>query len=110
MVRLCIHTKHDEASVRVCGAQRVLGRAAIHGAVELSRHPLQDQLLALPLRAAIQQAPPHSCPGEQRLWKHLILATPNPGGIKEREEEEKADKEGGGGGVGMGVLPLSDKS
>lgn len=92
--------------MRVCGAQRVLGRATIHGAVELSRHPLQDQLLALPLRATIQQAPPHSCPGEQGLWKHLILATPNPGGIEKREEEEKADKGGGGAGMGGGVGTL----
>lgn len=97
--------------MRVRGAQRVLGRAAIHGAVELSRHPLQDELLALPLRAAIQQAPPHSCPGEQGLWKHLILATPNPGGKEQREEEERADKGcGGGGGGGEGGLAPAENS
>ena len=47
-------TKDDEASVRICGAQRILGGAAIHGSIELGRHSLQNQLLSLPLRAAIQ--------------------------------------------------------
>lgn len=72
-----IHTKHYEASVRICGAQRVLGCAAIHGAVKLSWHSLQNQLLPLSLGAAIQQAAPHSRPGEEGLGKHLILSTPD---------------------------------
>lgn len=72
----CAHTKDDEASVRICGAQRILGGAAIHGSIELGWHSLQNQLLSLPLRAAIQQAPPNPCPGEQRFWKHFILSTP----------------------------------
>lgn len=72
----CAHTKDDEASVRICGTQRILGGAAIHGSIELGWHSLQDQLLSLPLHAAVQQAPPNSGPGEQRFWKHLILSTP----------------------------------
>lgn len=104
VVDLCEHTKDDEASVRVCGPQRILGGAAVHGAIELSRHSLQNQLLALPLRAAIQQAAPHSCPGEQRLWKHLILFTPQIHvGHRQKQREEKADEEGV-----MACLSISD--
>lgn len=91
--------------MRVCGAQRILGRAAVHGAVELSWHSLQNQLLALPLRAAIQQAPPHSRPGEQGLWEHLVLSPPHPGGKEEREEERSVQIKG----VGEGLL-ISDNT
>lgn len=87
-----LHTKHYEASVRICGAERILGRAAVHGAVELSWHPLQDQLLPLSLGAAVQQAAPHSCPGEEGLRKHLILWTPSEG-------VETRSRKGWGGGL-----------
>lgn len=76
LVELNIHTKHYEASVRICGTQRILGCAAIHGAIELSWHSLQNQLLPLSLSAAVQEAPPDSCPGEQGLGEYLILSTP----------------------------------
>lgn len=59
--------------MRVCGAQRILGCAAVHGAVELGRHSLQDELPALPLAAAVQQAAPDPRPGEQGLRKDLVL-------------------------------------
>ena len=71
------HTKDYEASVRIRGAQRILGRAAVHGPIELGRHPLQNQLLPLPLGAAVQQAAPHPRPGEEGLGEHFILSTPN---------------------------------
>lgn len=57
----------------VGGAQRVLGGAAVHGAIELGRDPLQHQLLPVVLRAAVQQPAAHACPREQRLWEHLVL-------------------------------------
>lgn len=69
-----VRTKNYEASVRISGAQRILGRAAIHGAVELRRHSLQNQLLPLSLGAAIQQSAPYSRPGEEGLGEHLILS------------------------------------
>lgn len=61
--------------MRIRGAQGILGRAAIHGAVELGRHPLQNQLLPLPLGAAVQKAAPHPRPGEEGLGEHLVLRT-----------------------------------
>lgn len=88
VVDLCAHTKDDQAGVRICGAQRILGGAAVHRAIQLSRHSLQNQLLALPLRAAVQQAAPHSCPGEQRFWKHLILSTPQIHRGRRQEQRE----------------------
>lgn len=85
-----IHTKHYEASVRISGAERILGCAAVHGAVELSWNPLQNQLLPLPLGAAIQQAAPHSRPGEQGLREHFILSTPSAHtGWRRREKREQ---------------------
>lgn len=69
-------TKHYEAGVRVCGAQRILGRAAVHGAVELGRDSLQDELAALALAAAVQQAAPDPGPGEEGLRKDLVLPGP----------------------------------
>lgn len=86
--------------MRICGAQRILGRAAIHGAVELGWHSLQNQLLPLSLGAAVQQAAPHSRPGEEGLGEHLILSTPSihmgreGGGEKgeEKREEEKGEE------------------
>lgn len=101
----CTHTKDDEASVRICGTQRILGGAAIHGSVELGWHSLQNQLLSLPLRAAIQQTSPNSCPGEQRFWKHLILSTPQIHmGRRQKQREDKADE----GGVRVVCLSVSD--
>lgn len=66
-------TEDDEAGVGVSGAQRVLGGAAVHGAVELGRDPLQHQLLPVVLRAAVQQPAAHAGPREQRLREHLVL-------------------------------------
>lgn len=85
--KCCARTKHYEAGVRICGAQRILGRAAVHGAVELGRHPLQDELPALPLGTAVQQAAPDPRPGEEGLWKHLVL--PAAQTIKVRGKREK---------------------
>lgn len=92
-MELSVHTKDYEASVRIRGAQRILGRAAIHGAIELSWHSLQNQLLPLSLGAAIQQAAPHPCPGEERFWEHLILSIPNTQKKGKRKEGKKADRE-----------------
>lgn len=90
---LSVHTKDYEASVRIRGAQRILGRAAIHWAVELGWHSLQNQLLPLSLSTAIQQAAPHSRPGEEGLGEHLILSTPSARmgwrGEKEKEREKR---------------------
>lgn len=69
------HTEDDEAGVGVRGTQRILGRAAVHGAVELGRHSLQNQLLPVPLGAAVEQAAPHPRPGEEGLGEHLVLST-----------------------------------
>ena len=87
--------------MRICGAQRILGRAAIHGAVEVGRHPLQNQLPPLALGAAIEQAAPHPRPGEQGLREHLVLSTPGPRvvvvvGWRGREEgrRERGQKRG----------------
>lgn len=77
-------TKDDEAGVRVGGAQGVLGGAAVHGSVELGWDSLQNQLLPLPLGAAIQQASPHPSPGEERLWKDFVLST-----VQIHEDAEK---------------------
>lgn len=87
-----IHTEHYEAGVRIRGAQRILGCAAIHGTIELSWHPLQNQLLSFSLGAAVQQATPHSRPGEQGLREHLILSTPTSDGDKKKEREEWGKK------------------
>lgn len=57
----------------VSGAQGVLGGAAVHGAVELSRHPLQHQLLAVVLGAAIKEPAPHPRPGEEGLREDFVL-------------------------------------
>lgn len=81
----CVRTKHYEAGVRICGAQRILGRAAVHGAVELGRHSLQDQFPALPLGAAVQQATPDPRPGEQGLRKHLVLPASQTRKVAERQ-------------------------
>lgn len=84
---LCVRTKHYEAGVRIRGAQRILGRAAVHGAVELGRHSLQDELPALPLGAAVQQAAPDPRPGEEGLRKHLVLPAAETIKAGERERE-----------------------
>lgn len=88
------HTEDYEASVRIRGTQRILGRAAIHGAVKLSWHSLQNQLLPLSLGAPIQQAAPHPRPGEERLRENLILSTPKWDGKKNRKEGGK-NEDGG---------------
>jgi len=80
-----IHTKDYEASVRICGTQRILGCAAIHGAVKLCWHSLKNQLSPLSLSAAIQQAAPHPRPGEERLRENLILSTPGWDGDRHTE-------------------------
>lgn len=66
-------TEHDEPDVRVGGAQWVLGRAAVHGAVELGGNPLQHQLPPVELGAAVQEAAPDPRPCEQGLWEDLVL-------------------------------------
>lgn len=68
-------TKHDEAGVSVCGAQRILGRAAEHGAVEFSRDSVQDQFPSIVLLAAVQQTPSDPGPGEHGLREDLALWT-----------------------------------
>lgn len=57
----------------VGGAQGVLGRAAVHGAVELGGNPLQHQLLPIKLGAAIQEAASNPCPCEHGLREDFIL-------------------------------------
>lgn len=84
-----VHTEDYEASVRICGTQRILGCATIHGAVKLSWHSLQNQLPPLSLSAPIQQAAPHPCPGEEWLRENLILSTPKWDGKKNRKEKKK---------------------
>lgn len=66
-------TKNNEACVCVSGAQRILGRATVHGAIEFCRHSLQHKFLPISLGTAVQQSAAHPRPGEQRLRKHLIL-------------------------------------
>lgn len=72
-----ILTVNDEADVSVCGAQRVLRRAAEHGPVQLGGDPLQNQLPPFVLLSAVQQIPTNPSPGEQRLredpglWRHM---------------------------------------
>lgn len=67
------HTKNDEPGVGVGGAQGVLGGAAVHGAVELGRHPLQHQLLAIVFGAAVEEPAPHPGPREEGLGEDFIL-------------------------------------
>lgn len=109
LLQQSVHTKDYEASVRIRGAQWILGCASIHGAVELGWHSLQNQLLPLSFGAAIQQAAPHSRPGEEGLREHLILSTPSPhigwrAGKKRTETGEETTDRGkewkGGGRVG----------
>lgn len=69
----CHRTKNDEPGVGVGGAQGVLGGAAVHGAVELGWHPLQHQLLAIVLCAAIEEPAPHPGPGKEGLGEDFIL-------------------------------------
>lgn len=68
-----VPTEHDEPSVCISGAQGVLGSAAVHGAVELGRNPLQHKLLPVKLGTAIQEAAAHSRPREHGFWEDLIL-------------------------------------
>lgn len=68
-------TKHNEASVCVCGAQWVLGCAAEHGAIELRGNSLQNKFPSNELLAAVQQASAHSGPGEHGLGEHISLWT-----------------------------------
>lgn len=81
--------------MRIGGAEWILGCAAVHGAVELSWNPLQNQLLALPLGAAIQEAAPHSRPGEQGLGEHFILSTPGAHTGWKTRRKKRAEREGG---------------
>lgn len=66
-------TKHNEAGVGVCGAEWILGRAAEHWAIEISRNSLQDKFSSNILLTAIQQTPAHLGPGEHGLWEHIAL-------------------------------------
>lgn len=68
-----VPTEHDEPSVCISGAQWVLGGAAVHGAIELSRNPLQHQFLPVKLSTAIQEAAAHSRPREHGFWEDLVL-------------------------------------
>lgn len=61
--------------MRVRRAQRILGRAAVHGAVEFGWHSLQNQLLPIPLGTPVKQTAPDPGPGEEGLREHLILST-----------------------------------
>lgn len=66
-------TEHYETCVRVGGAKRILSRAAVHWAVELSRNSLQHELFSNPLLSAIQQEATDTRPREQGLWEDLVL-------------------------------------
>lgn len=68
-------TKHNEAGVAVRGAQWILGRAAEHGTVELSRNSLQNEFPAVVLLSAVQQRSAHLGPGEHGLREDLSLWT-----------------------------------
>lgn len=68
-------TKHDEAGVCVRGAQWILGRAAEHGTVELSRNSLQNEFPAVVLLSAVQQKSAHLGPSEHGLREDLSLWT-----------------------------------
>lgn len=74
--------------MRVRGAQGILGRAAVHGAIEFGWHSLQNQLLPIPLGTPVQQTAPDPGPGEEGLREHLILSTDHPsvceGGLDKR--------------------------
>lgn len=48
-----VPTEHDEPSVCIRRAQWVLGSASVHGAIELSRDPLQHELLPVKFGTAI---------------------------------------------------------
>lgn len=67
------HTEDDEAGVGVGGAQGVLRGAAVHGAVELGRYPLQHQLLPSVFGAAVQESAPHTGPREEGLGEDFVL-------------------------------------
>lgn len=67
------HTEDDEAGVGVGGAQGVLRGAAVHGAVELGRYPLQHQLLPSVFGAAVQESAPHTGPREEGLREDFVL-------------------------------------
>lgn len=73
LVMRLVLTKYYEAGVRVGRSQRVLDRAAVHRAVELSWDSIQNQYFTKSLFTSIQQRSSHTCPCEQRLWKHFIL-------------------------------------
>lgn len=64
----------------VGGAQGVLGRTAVHGAVELSGNPLQHQLLPIELGASIQEAASDPRPCEHGLREDFILCGSGQGG------------------------------
>lgn len=66
-------TKHDEAGVGVGGAKRILGCAAKHGAVELSRNSVQNKLPAVMLLSAVQQVSSNPGPGVHGLREDLAL-------------------------------------
>lgn len=66
-------TEDDEARVCIGGAKRILGRAAVHGAVEVCRNSLQNKFLPFSLCTPVQQSTTYSRPGEERLREHLIL-------------------------------------
>lgn len=71
------HTEDDEAGVGVGGAQGVLRGAAVHGAVELGRYPLQHQLLPSVFGAAVQESAPHTGPREEGLGEDFVLHAGN---------------------------------
>ena len=57
----------------VSGTQWVLRSAAVHGAIELSWHSLQHQLLPGVLGTAIQEPASHTGPCEEGLRENFIL-------------------------------------
>lgn len=66
-------TKDNEAGVGVSGTQWVLCSAAVHGAIELSWHSLQHQLLPGVLGTAIQEPASHTGPCEEGLREDFVL-------------------------------------
>lgn len=68
-------TKHNQAGVGICGAQRILGCAAKHGAIELSRDSLQDEFPSVMDCSAIEQIPTNLGPSEYWLREDFTLWT-----------------------------------
>ena len=66
-------TEHNQPGVGVRGAQRVLRRAAVHGAVQLRWHALQDQLLPIVFSTSVQEPAPNAGPREHGFGEDFVL-------------------------------------